>query len=300
MSILKQVKLIPIGSILRQYGIEARRQENSLVAAKCPLPTHTSNQTNTFKVNIKGNYWVCYSESCRAALGYKGGDGIDFVCFMDGIDRREPKRAIQKLAEVFAVTSKNGEKTDTSNGTVSQAQSVPEIRNKPLGFVLETNPEHPEIQKRGISSETAREWGVGFFSGKGSMAGRIIFPLYEPDIGLVGYAGRTVEAVTEENPKWRLGKGLVKNFLYGLERCDPAKMLIVAESYWSPLFFGERGHQACAIGGTEMTEEQERSLEPYGTIILAMDGDQAGRNAADKIAGRLRGKHRVIRSILKE
>src|ERR1019366_6562733 len=82
--------------------------------------------------------------------------------------------------------------------------------------------------------------------------------------------------VSDANPKWLFGKGLRKTFLYGLERCDPAKPLILCESLWAPLWFHEHGLQAAALMGSEMTDEQERFLDPYPTITVALDHDAAG------------------------
>jgi DNA primase len=173
-------------------------------------------------------------------------------------------------------------------------------RNKPLAFALkDVNPSHLMIQERGISVLTAERFGVGFFPGKGSMAGRVVFPLHE-DGSLVGYAGRTTLPVSDANPKWLFGKGLRKTFLYGLERCDPAKPLILCESLWAPLWFHEHGLQAASLMGSEMTEEQERCLDPYPVITVALDNDAAGIEKAVRICGRLEAKHRVMKARLIE
>ena len=39
------------------------------------------------------------------------------------------------------------------------------------------NAKHPYLRSRGIKEETAREFGVGFFPGKGSMSGRVVIPI---------------------------------------------------------------------------------------------------------------------------
>jgi hypothetical protein len=36
---------------------------------------------------------------------------------------------------------------------------------------------HPYLAQRGIDPETAEYFGVGYFSGKGSMSGRVIIPI---------------------------------------------------------------------------------------------------------------------------
>jgi hypothetical protein len=52
--------------------------------------------------------------------------------------------------------------------------------------------------------------------------------------------------------------------------------------------------------GSEMTEEQERCLDPYPTITVALNNDAAGIENAARICGRLKAKHRVSRARLIE
>lgn len=297
------LKAVPIGSVFRHYGIEVRRQGEFWVAGVCPLPTHTSKEPFTFKAHVSENWWTCFSESCRAALGKKGGDPIDFVALKEGL---KPLDAARKLADLFMVSAGNrsNEKPLASNGTKPGDSSGVVIppHNKPLGWKYQVEHQHPMIQARGISIETAKEWGVGYYEdkkqGTASMHQRIVFPLFEDGVH-VGYVGRSTKHGQE--PKWKVGKNVMRGaILYGIERCSPEKPVILAESFWAPLFFFERGQQCVALGSTNMTGEQEDQLEPYGTIILAMDDDEAGREASVKLAARLKGKHKVIRSFVRE
>jgi DNA primase len=218
--------------------------------------------------------------------------------------------AAKRIDELFPATgnaainnSANGaggahQRTDAVAGNPGEMPTG--MRNKPLAFALkDVNPSHPMIQDRGISVETAGRFSVGFFPGKGSMAGRIVFPLHEDGI-LISYAGRTTLPVSDANPKWLFGKGLRKTFLYGLERCNPAKPLILCESLWAPLWFHEHGLQAASLMGSEMTEEQERCLDPYPMITVALDNDAAGIEKAARIGERLKAKHRVLKARLIE
>jgi DNA primase len=172
--------------------------------------------------------------------------------------------------------------------------------NKPLAFVLKgIQHEHPMIQEaRGISPATAELFGIGFFPGKGSMAGRVVFSLIENG-QLVGYAGRATLDITPENPKWKLPPGFVK-FVYGLERCDPAKLLILTESFWAVPYFYQRGAQAASLMGSEMTERQEAALAPFATICVALDNDAAGHEKSRAIIERLRRNHKVFKATLLE
>ena len=47
-----------------------------------------------------------------------------------------------------------------------------------------------------------------------------------------------------------------------------------------------------------MTEDQERRLEPYPTITVALDNDTAGIEKAARICGRLKRNHRVLKARL--
>jgi len=52
--------------------------------------------------------------------------------------------------------------------------------------------------------------------------------------------------------------------------------------------------------GSEMTEGQEAQLAPFGTLIVAMDSDLKGKEAAEKISTRLKMNHKIIKATLKE
>lgn len=218
---------------------------------------------------------------------------IDLVCALDNL---KPADAATWLRDVFSTSG-------SASTRVQTAPAVSERRNKPLTWKLQNvNPRHEMIQSRGISEATAGEWGVGYYrskQGTASMDDRIVFPLYEDGI-LLGYTGRTVLPVTDENPKWRVGKGVYKTFLYGLERCDAMKPLIITESCWAPLWFAEHGQQAAALMGYDLTNEQELRLKPFEIIILALDNDEHAEQKRRKITERLTACHKIIRARLRE
>jgi DNA primase len=272
---------VSFASVLDRYHVEVKRVDAKQLKGRCPLPSHTSKEPNTFCVNTEKNLFCCHSDSCKKAGRGASGSVVDFVCLMDSVT---PYEAAAKLNEWYP---------DGVAATASTS-AAPE-QNTPLKFTLkDVNPEHPMIQGRGILAETAREFGVGFFPGKGSMAGRIVVPLHE-NRNLVGYAGRaTLEG---QEPKWLLGKGLKKTFLFGLERCDPAKPLVLVESPWAVLWLHQNGAQAAALMGSEMTAEQEKCLAPFGVITVALDNDAAGNEKAAAIIERLRtAGHKVLKA----
>lgn len=62
--------------------------------------------------------------------------------------------------------------------------------NPPLPFMLKSLvAEHPALTALGIARETLETFGVGFFTGKGLMHGKVVVPFYNPDGQLIAYVG---------------------------------------------------------------------------------------------------------------
>jgi DNA primase len=293
---------VPISSLLSRYGVHLKRVNQASLKGNCPLPSHSSKSRDTFYVNEAKSVWCCHSDSCKKNGNRTGGNVIDFVALMESLSPYDAARHLEVLFPADGSLAKAEQTSSTGTADHERPEAVEsEIRtNKPLAFTLkDIDHGHPMILERGISIETARLFGIGFFTGKGSMAGRIVFPLKEHG-QLVGYAGRTTLPLSPENPKWLLGKGLKKSFLYGLERCDPQKSVILVESCWGPPFFHEKGLQAAALMGSVLTAEQERCLDPFSVIMLALDNDRVGVQESASIRERLKVKHKVLNARLVE
>lgn len=290
---------VRILDVLGRYNVRLRPANKSQFRGACPLPSHASKESrDSFFASPEKNVWCCHSDSCRKASGRDGGSVIDLVAALERVSAREAALRLEEWFPHGGGVAECAAALDAARAADDSAASP--LRNKPLAFRLkDVNPEHPRIQKKGITVDTARSYGIGWFPGKGSMRDRIVFELWE-DGQMVGYAGRTVLEPGPENEKWKLPKGLVKSFVYGLERCDPKLPLVLGESFWLPPFMREKGAQAAALMGSEMTEDQERRLDPFGTVVLAFDSDEAGKRKATPIAERLRRNHAVKLAFLKE
>jgi hypothetical protein len=95
---------VRITDVCARYGIQLRFR-GEWASAKCPLPSHKDgNKDKTFQVNVAGNYWKCWSETCNAKNGgKKGGDVINLVALIDDCSEYQ---AAQKLAEWFHLDTK--------------------------------------------------------------------------------------------------------------------------------------------------------------------------------------------------
>ncbi len=97
----ERIKTIQIIEVAARYGIRFRYQGEWAKTA-CPLPTHRQgDRDSNFTVNVRENYWRCFSQSCNAKnQGRKGGDVINFVALKENCSEFQ---AAEKLAGWFNI-----------------------------------------------------------------------------------------------------------------------------------------------------------------------------------------------------
>jgi hypothetical protein len=83
-------RTVPIEAVLARYGIELKRQGNSL-KGRCPI----HNGSNPRQFVVSNNLWQCFSPSCK-----RGGDIFNLVAELEKID---VKQAALLIAEWFAI-----------------------------------------------------------------------------------------------------------------------------------------------------------------------------------------------------
>jgi DNA primase len=249
---------------------------------------------DTFNVDLRKNVWACHSSSCVAGRNAakrgggglkKGGDVLEFVQYMEKASSL--RVAGEKLQDWFGPFSD----TVVLPAEILEVESAP---NKPLGFELKDIAfKHPYLASRGFDEEECEYLGVGFFPGKGSMAGRIVFPIHNAEGQIVGYAGRLAEeAESEGNPRWRFPAGFRKSCeLYNLHRVEAEDWteVVVVESFWGVLACVRAGiMNAVAVMGTSISDWQAQMLaHRFGRVVLLLDGDEHGREAIGAAVHRL-------------
>ena len=88
----KDVKAkVSMETVLSHYDVRLRRVGADEFRGRCPLPTHSSTNSNdSFSVSFTRNAWSCQSASCIAARsGRLGGNVFDFVAEMERCSIRE-------------------------------------------------------------------------------------------------------------------------------------------------------------------------------------------------------------------
>jgi len=274
---------------------------------KAPCPFHEE-KTPSFNVSPQKQIYHCFG--CGA-----GGDTIKFVMEYEKLSYPE---AIEKLADQYNYTLNY-----TSNTPRQERSQLMEKLDEWYRSLLGQKATAVQyLKERGIFESSIERFGIGYapssqqtiaFINKnlftmneavdlgvaGSEDGRtfarfierITFPIHAPNGSIVGFGGRTITGHVAKyinSPQTRLFNKSRLLYAYHLakESIYRQKEIIVTEGYLDVVMLHQAGFtQAVATLGTALTQEHLpllRKGEPK--IIMAYDGDNAGRNAALKAA----------------
>jgi 5S rRNA maturation endonuclease (ribonuclease M5) len=170
--------------------------------------------------------------------------------------------------------------------------------NPPLRFRLQKiDRRHPYLAQREISPATAHTFGVGLYRGPGFLAGRLVIPIHDHCGQLVAYAGRSL---TGAPPKYRFPAGFRKSqVLFNFHRAIHAggNRAILVEGFFDTMKVHQAGHRnvVALMGSTFSRRQSDLLTRHFQSLTLLLDGDAAGRHAADQIAQSLQSKMPVHR-----
>jgi DNA primase len=272
--------------ILGRYQVNWLRKKDDELRGRCPI--HQGEGPDAFHVSLTKNAFHCFS--CKAR-----GNVLDFVAAMEKCSVRD---AGLKLAEWFTIAKVDAPAPDKT--TAKETSGVGESAaptNAALKFQLRgIDPAHPYLVERGISRETAERFGVGFFSGKGSMSGRVVIPIHNERGELVAYSGRAIDG---SEPKYKLPAGFHKSLeLYNVHRAvgesvDSGRVVVV-EGFFDCIKVSQAGFPCVSLMGSSLSRSQEELLAlHFKNVCLMLDGDQAGRQTTDELLLRL-GKRMYV------
>jgi DNA primase len=282
--------------------IELKRAGSNFKAV-CPFHDEKS---PSFNVSPSKQIYHCFG--CGA-----GGDAIKFVMEYEKLNYPE---AIERLADQYNYTlhytaNKPQQKRSQLMEKLNEYyQNTLTHHNQALAYLKERGIFESSVERFGIgyapasqqtltfiksnlfTMQEAIELGVaGHESGRSfaRFIERITFPIHAPNGSIVGFGGRTISghvAKYVNSPQTKLFNKSKLLYAYHLakETIYRKKEMIVTEGYLDVVMLHQAGFtQAVATLGTALTAEHLpllRKGEP--NIIMAYDGDNAGRNAATK------------------
>jgi DNA primase len=273
---------VSLEALLQHYGVELRRSGPDQYRGRCPI--QGGEGRDAFHVNLVRNIFHCFA--CGA-----GGTVLDFVAAMEGCTLREAAEKLQPRAKPVhgpGVSLPGKERVTEKRRALS-----------PLGFALrDVDSAHPYLATRGIESQTAAHFGVGFYAGPGLLSGRLVIPIHNAQGELVAYCGRSLDAAEPRYqfpPRFRKSEVLF-NFDRAAASGEPA--VVVVEGFFDCLKVYQAGQRSVvALMGAVLYRSPERALtERFRQVVLMLDGDATGRKASRIIADRLRG-HCAVRVV---
>lgn len=274
----------------------------------CPFHDDTS---PSLCVSREKQIYTCFS--CHAT-----GSVYTFLIDYEHITFVE---ALQYLGEKVGVDTKNIH-VKKQNSKYNQYYEIYDLTVKYYQNNLSTElgkTARSYLEKRGITEEVIKEFQIGLslrgvddltklltlkkydltdLNTIGLASGnhdvynnRIMFPLYDPVGRIVAFSGRVYVSEdsskyinTKETPIFVKGDCLY-HYHVAKQECRTSKSVIIMEGFMDVIRASTIGvKNTIALMGTALTNEQVKLIKRLSNqIILCLDGDKAGRNAAYKI-----------------
>lgn len=293
--------------VLQHYGVELAGARASR-RGKCPL--HHGDNPTSFSVNLEKNAWHCFG--CG-----ESGNQLDLIAKMEECSIKE---AASKAVDWFNLdtgrsdppakrrpspTKREHKKpAPVEQGSAPEPSESPPAENKPLGFTLKLDSEHPYLADRGLTPATIEAFGVGYCT-RGTMKGRIAIPIRNRSGEIVGYAGRWADDgdPPKGEGKYKLPKGFHKGLeLFGADQVSaPADSLVIVEGFFPCMRLSQLGIPAVATMGSSVTDDQAKRIveltAPQAKIVLLYDEDDTGQEGREKAAAKLANERfvRILR-----
>lgn len=229
---------------------------------------HGGDNPTAFVVSLSKNVWYCFTR-CQT-----GGDIVQLVRLLDKSTDAQTLQYLTSLANVASRPDRIPHR-------------IPEKSFQP--FTRRLNLDHTAswFQQKGIHPQTARLFESGAYDGLGFLANCIGVRLHDPCGNPLGYAGRRLDDYqTSKLGKWKFPCGFPKHrILYNLHRINIAttKWLMVVECPWGVMRLAQLNIPSVALLGINISPCQMDLLSQFPSIILMLDGDQAGKRSMERL-----------------
>ncbi len=285
---------VSMEEILRHCGLlkGLERKENELVGFLCPIHDGKGQNKGCFCANTTKNNWHCFS--CGA-----GGNVLDFVSLMEGVDIRQSGLLIQKWFGIVSGEDRKlaKEKKEVERPKRKEKKAEPEeAANPPLTFELKTlDTKHPYLKERGLKKETIKEFGLGYCK-RGLMERRVVIPIHNGKGELIAYAGRYPGDPPEGELRYKLPSKFQKSLVvFNLNRVKDMgedKGLILVEDLFDVFNLWQAGcKNVVALMDTSMSDDQERliveAVGKNGKVALMFNSDETGKSSSQDALAKL-------------
>ena len=293
----------PLGDVVEASGVKLVGRSR-VRQGVCPFHDETA---GSFTVYADSQRWYCFG--CGL-----GGDVLDFIQRLDGVELRE---AIRRL-RVGSWEPVERPRVQVDHGPTGQPFARdPQILTAATQFYATQLSRSSEamcyLASRGIDLASAQRLGLGFSTGHGLREhlrtlgfddGRLQSSGLLTDRG-ERFAGMiVVPEIVAGRARWLAGRHIQPNArqrftalpgpkpVLGLGRLPcPIDWLVITEGLFDWLTLASWGIPAVAVLGTQGLEKVAAALRGQPRVFLAFDSDDAGRAASTRLR-ELLGEHR--------
>ena len=273
---------VSVGEVLSAYGLDAGLvRRGPRLRGRCPL--HGGDNPTAFSVDDERGLWHCFT-----ACG--GGDVVDLV---GRLECCSPQQAARYLARIAAAGG-------LASPALRPAAAVSPRRFAPFRRRLCLDPRVSFLQDdKRIAVRTAARFEAGIASHSAFLRAMVAVRLHDLAGAPLGYCGRRLDpADVARFGKWRFPSAFPKaEVVYNAHRALPARDrgLVVVECPWAVMRLVQAGVPgAVALLGTSLSRDKAQWLARAPVVLLLLDGDDAGRDGAAKVAADLRTSTRVF------
>lgn len=140
---------------------------------------------------------------------------------------------------------------------------------------------------RGISAQTLKQFGA-FYTTAGDLVDRVFFPISDIRNRVIAYVGR--HTMSNGNPRYLNYPSGVTMPVYPERLSTSKKYIVLVEGIFDMLNLHDSGmdNAVCTFGTANLMKDADIKLLPFKSqgitkIYLMFDGDDAGRQAMDKL-----------------
>ncbi|TSC78907.1 MAG: DNA primase [Candidatus Peregrinibacteria bacterium Gr01-1014_25] len=316
---------LPIEELVRQYCQLQKKGRNFV----CLCPFHNDTHPSMLVSPDKG---IAYCFPCQ-----KGGDIFNFYQLIEGVefpqairdlaertgvtlpdrpqsgparDERERLRAcLEAACDWFRRAL--GEGKEAGEYLASRGVTPQEIQRFELGLAsADSHALYDELLRQGFSRGEIVGSGIAMqrdLSGDRPIdrfRSRLMFPIRDPQGRMIGFGGRTLVSDdakylnSAETPLYRKSSVLY-GFPLAKEAMRESRRAVLVEGYFDVLACHRVGViETVATCGTALTEEHAHLLKRHvDTVVLCLDADRAGRDAAERAFGILAREGIAVRAV---
>jgi len=287
---IKQV--IDPESLLSHLGFLILRRTSKELRGPCKV--HGGDNPTAFRFNTESKTWCCYTRHCE------GDKNKDIIGLVQLCTKQPFVESVKFLADLCGINLENqAALTEEFTKIKEQQEMLKEVRRNqtnvpvtsffPEEVVEDLLPHRSDyFLERGFPEELLDFYGIGGTT-DGRGVHRETIPIRDEDGHLLTISARRTDS--DEDPKYTLMKDIKKEAtLYNLhiarEYTGEDRTLILVEGFvdvWALSLLGI--YNVVAMMGTYITPNQARLLWKYAeNIIVMLDPDDAGREAAPKVA----------------